>query len=177
MSKVMVVRQGGWLTRVLDILMVPIMHLISIFAGAWGESPQHTHFWNIQSLTVEEGKRLSQFGRVDCKGVKGAIVLRHWWNHILFHLPFLKKGWKQYVVLAPSVSMDGFGLKWYVGWITMGRKVQISKIPLTWSVRMLLGPNDVSFFGIDELGHQISIREIGRGSVGDGGMHRIVPLG
>lgn len=176
MNKVMTVRRSGWLAQIGDILMVPIMHLISLMAGAWGESPQRTHVWNVQTLTAEEAKRLSQQGRVDCKGVKNALVRQHWWDLILFHLPFLKKGWKQYVVLgqwSPEWSPTGI---WYVGWVTADAKVQISKVPNAWAVRMLLGPADVSFFGVDQAGNQVSVTCIGDGSIGDHGPFCRVPL-
>ncbi|MCX6718328.1 MAG: hypothetical protein NTY81_01850 [Candidatus Staskawiczbacteria bacterium] len=43
-------------------------------------------------------------------------------------------------------------------------------------IRVLLGPKDVSFFGVDDNGVQVPIHQIGGGRIGDGGPFSQVPL-
>lgn len=161
MTQVMKVEKIGFLARVADILMVPIMYLLS---GTLRESPQKTHAWNVQSLTKKQAESLDTKKMAHCKGVR---AIKRWW--FLFHIPFLG-GWKNYVVLHPSYYET-----WYVGWKVSG-VIQVSKVPLEGPVRMLIGSEDVSFFGISEDGEQNPIIIIGEGRIGDRGPHSKVQL-
>ena len=157
----------GWLARIADILMVPLMYLM---AGPLNEVPQRTHRWNNTKLSAEIIKDLSDSYVIYCKGDDRAVG-RNGLLDLRFHLPIIG-GWKQYVVLCPfDANQD-----WYIGWrstIDAG----VSRIKLRGPVRMLLGPGDVTFFGLNaETSEQINIKETGRGCVGDKGPYSQIPL-
>ena len=103
---------------------------------------------------------------VRCKGLSGSGS----YFGFRFHLPVLG-GWRQYVVLEPEDTQD-----WYVGWI-LSDAIGISRIKLIGPVRLLIGPDDVSFFGINGKDYgQIPIRKIGEGRIGSGGSYAQMPL-
>ncbi len=106
--------------------------------------------------------------KVRCSGVS---TVRRWlFGFPIFHVPIFG-GWRDYVVLSPySVNQE-----WHVGWIASD-VCGISRIKLSGPVRMLLGPGDVEFFGIDMEGCQIPICKIGQGKIGDGGKYKRTPL-
>ena len=132
-----------------------------------GESPQLTHFWNNLHLDRAETAHLDRRLMVHCEGDPGATPRRGWWD-IRFHLGW----WLKFTVLEPTM----FGDYWHVGWIGKER-AGISQIPMYGGVRMLTGPDDVSFFGVRQSDHrQIKIREAGRGRIGDHGPFARVPL-
>ena len=163
------VRPLGKLAAIADVLMTPIMYIV---AGTFSESPQRTHFWNNTKLGLRQVEHLKNEMMVACKGA-GTTGVRFWLGIPLFHLPIFG-GWKNYVVLQ---SCDMVGRKWHVGWIA-GDVAGVSRIELRGPgglVRMLIGPGDVSFFGVNE-GEQIPIRLVARGRLGDGGRYRRVPL-
>lgn len=82
-------------------------------------------------------------------------------------------GWTEYVVLEPASDIQGV---WHVGWITVD-VCGVTRIELKGPVRLLLGPHSVLFFGIDAVtGKQIPIRDIGRGTIGDGCSFASLPL-
>lgn len=157
----------GWLARIADVLMVPLMYLI---AGTFNEVPQRTHRWNNAKLSVETTKGLSDSYVVTCKGDDRAVG-RNGVLDLRFHLPIIG-GWKKYVVLSPlDVNQD-----WYIGWMST-IDAGVSRIKLRGPVRMLLGPGEVTFFGLNaETNEQINIKETGRGRVGNKGPHAQVPL-
>ena len=157
----------GWLARIADILMIPIMYLL---AGTLKESPQQTHFWNNTKLSKKEVAELSHNMMVSCKGDCRAVGRKSFLD-LRFHLPIFG-GWKQYVVLRPNNHEQD----WYVGWVS-GIDSGIIRIELSGSVRMLIGPGEVKFFGINsDDNKQIAIKEIGRGHVGGNGPHSKIPL-
>ncbi len=161
------VRPLGWLARIADVLMVPLMYLI---AGTFSEAPQRTHIWNNTKLSKETTKNLSKNYAITCKGDERAVG-RNGILDLRFHLPIFG-GWKKYVVLCPvDASQD-----WYIGWIS-SIDAGVSRIKLRGPVRMLLGPSEVTFFGLNtETNEQINIKERGSGRVGDTGPHTQVPL-
>lgn len=148
----------GWLAKFADILMVPFMYVIS---GTLKETPQRGHRWNNKRLSQSDVKNLDISIMVHCKGMDRAMRSR--WL-FLFHIPILG-GWRNYVVLETKNDM----IDWHVGYIA-DDMVGVSRIRLSGRVRMLIGSGDVSFFGIDANSfEQLSIREIGRGRIGEGG--------
>jgi hypothetical protein len=160
------VRPLGRLARFADVLMTPIMYIIS---GTFREAPQQTHRWNNTTLKPEQVAHLGDGKKVFCSGVASAGV-RFWLSIPFFHIPLLG-GWKDYVVLQPADTNQ----EWYIGWLAHD-VAGVSRIRIRGPVRMLLGPGDVSFFGVNLEGDQIQLQEIGRGKIGDGGRFRNAPL-
>lgn len=160
-------RPFGPVSKILDLLLTPLMYLVS---GTFSESPQRSHAWHIKRLTPEEVASVQDseslyFAR-DSRDRKRFVF-----GFPLFHVPILG-GWREYVVLKPVSKID----TWHVGW-RLDRKTEISRIPLQGPVRLLLGSEDVSFFGIDsKSGEQIRLEEFGRGMVGKGGEFAQMPL-
>lgn len=132
-----------------------------------GESPQLTHFWNNMKLPRNTADHLDFSLMVHVNGDPEAIPRRGFWD-FRFHLG----GWPNYVVLAPEQPMD----EWYVGWIT-SQGVGISQIPISRYVRMLRGPDNISFFGVRVSNHeQVGIRQVAEGTLGHSGPHARDPL-
>ncbi len=166
MEKILNVRRIGLIAHIADVLMVPIMYLVS---GTLREKPQQTHAWNVQNLPADGVKRLVSQAMAHCKGIAKQIARRHRLD-FLFHIPLIG-GWCNYVVLRPEYE----GV-WHVGWKTSDAGAQISILPLVSPVRMLIGSGDVSFFGVTDDGVQIPISEIGNGRIGDRGEFSKVQL-
>jgi len=164
MAYILYVPPVGMLARVVDVLMVPIMYLVS---GTIFERPQRTHAWHIQQLRLNEKTRLDQKIMVHCNGFN----TRHKWD-VLFHIPIFG-GWRHYVVLH---TID-YSLRWHIGW-SSPNQTAISRLVLKRGepVRMLLGPGDVSFFATTESGYQLPLVVIGEGRLGDKGPHSKVTL-
>lgn len=152
----------GWGGKLADKLMAPIMCL---GAGTFQEVPQRTHFWNNTKLTRKHIQHLYQDQMVTLEGSADAIQM----GKARFHLP-LFGGWRDYAVLQPLINTT-----WHVGWITP-RVIGVSRIELLGPVRVLLGPDPVSFFAIDWKNHQRPVRKIGEGRIGDGGGFSQIPL-
>ena len=131
-----------------------------------GESPQLTHFWNNMLLPRSAVAPLDRHMMVHCKGDPEAIPRRSKLD-VRFHLG----GWPTYVVLEPELPTD----EWYVGWI--GNTIGVSRIPISRRVRMLIGPNDVDFFGVKAGDRsQIKLRQLGGGRFGVRGPFSKDPL-
>ncbi len=167
MAKKICIQELKWFHRCADALMIPLMHILS---GSM-EEPQQTHFWNNSKLTVGETEHIDRGAMVHCHGIPGASN-RKILGIPIFHIPILG-GWRNYVVLKPCDAVCIRG--WYVGWMA-NDVIGVSRIPLVGSVRLLLGPGDVAFFGISFNGDQIPIKKIGEGRIGDGGSYCKVPL-
>lgn len=160
------VRPLGWLERFADVLMLPIMYIIS---GTFSEVPQRTHRWNNTKLHSSQVAHLVDDMRVFCFGIKSAKI--RWWFKIpIFHIPIFG-GWKDYVVLQPIDASQ----EWHIGWLAHD-VAGISRINVRGPVRVLLGPGDVTFFGINTDGDQIQIREVMRGTIGNNGPFARTPL-
>ncbi len=160
-----IVRPLPMWVRFLDLVMVPIMYLVS---GTLSEAPQQTHRWNNQKLRGTELEKFDKASMVFDEGLKGEAD--RWWGKLpIFHLPILG-GWKKYVVLSPQ--MNGI---WHVGWWSddVGG---VSRLPLNGPVRMLIGPRSTKFFGIDMEGKQVPLTRVGEGRVGMGGPYVRIPL-
>lgn len=155
----------GWLARLADICMVPLMYVLS---GTFTEKPQRGHVWNKAKLKMSLANKLCCGLMVRVIGLKNVSRCPRW----LIHFP-LFSGWKQYVVLAPE-NKDA-SQEWYVGWILPDRAAY-RRIKLCGPVRMLQGKEEVWFFGLGSDGRQIQIDLIGIGSIGDGSQFGKFPL-
>ena len=160
-SGVILVRPEEFPGQVADALMVPAMYLVS---GTL-EEPNRTHFWNNRQLNTRESGLLKLGHMVHCQGILGETTV---WP--LFHMPIFG-GWRNYVVIEP----EDYPGKWYIVW-KLFDGAGISILPVTGKIRVLIGPGDVLFASFARDGHQILLREIGRGRVGDGGPWRNIPL-
>lgn len=140
------------------------MYLIS---GTFSESPQRTHRWNNLRLTLEQLAGLKENLMVRVNGKGGAIP---WFWIPFFHAPILG-GWREYVVLAPT---EPYAF-WRIGW-KHAAGGGVTRLFLHGHVRMLIGPEDVSFFGLNEHGDQLPLAQIGVGRIGRGGRFIKVPL-
>jgi hypothetical protein len=157
------VRPLGLFARLADFLMIPVMYILS---GTL-ETPQKTHLWNNIKLKVTDVQHLNQEQMLHCKGVKGAMQR----INPISHLQIIG-GWRNYVVLQPVAHEEA----WYAGWITKDA-VGVSQILLHGPVRLLLGPTDVSFFGISlKTNTQITIQKVSEGRIGEGGQYTKTPL-
>ena len=168
MEEILVVPRGlGWIAKRANALMVPIMFVL---AGTKKEKPQHTHPWTVQCLTRREEGLMNELVMVHLQAVADAVPHHKWWDP-RFHMPIFT-GWRQYAVLDSNLRSQ-----WYVGWRAAGGLVtEVSRIPQVGRVRVLLGPEDVSFFGVGVEGVQIPIYKVGEGKIGDGGPFCQVPL-
>ncbi len=163
MKNISQMKSQSHLSKLADILMIPIMYLVS---GSI-ETPQRTHFWNNIQLNKSQIENFDP-GKMVQYGATADAVKK---GMVLFHIPIFG-GWKDYVVIEP----ENFNGSWHVGWVTEGY-AGISQIEIKGHVRMLLGDNDVSFFGMSSLDNtQIKIQKISEGKIGDGGQYKKVPL-
>lgn len=153
------------LWRILDLLMIPLMYLIS---GTLRERPQESHVWHGQNLNPDLIDSINPQYTVTVQGDEPPHRLH---GGIAFHVPILG-GWKNYVVLEVQ---DEFK-KWHIGWIIRQRKddtivrFQLHKLPIFDSrIRLLSGTNayTITFFSVDESGRQLPLREVGKGHIGD----------
>lgn len=157
----------GRLAQLADAAMMPLMYLLS---GTLRESPQQTHKWNNLKFHPDRLAHFDLSGFVRYPGLSQCSRMRRA-GLPLFHMPILG-GWKRYVVLTPKRPAQG----WHIGW-TCEDVTGVSRINLTTAVRVLLGPNPVSFFGITQAdGTQLTITELGRGTIGRGGEFAHLPL-
>lgn len=169
MNKIQVPPEG-WLAKLGDWILVPVMYFVS---GTLSETPQRTHKWNNKKLTSDEVAQLasiSQFN-VFVDGLTDERA-RFFGKLPIFHLPICG-GWKNYMVFKPCGKAH---TGWHIGWIAEDAS-GVTKIKLNGPVRMLLGPDEVTFFGVDtKTGEQIPIQTVGTGRIGDEGPFADLPL-
>jgi hypothetical protein len=155
--KEIVIPEQTLVSKLADMLMVPVMYVLQFPSF---ETTQRTHFWNNVKLRSADVTHLEAELCVSSKGNSEAVS--RWLGFIpIFHMPIFG-GWKKYIVLEPQVPQD----IWYVGWIP-GDVIGVSQIPLKGRVRVLIGKDNVFFFGINENGDQIKISQVGEGSIGE----------
>jgi len=169
MKAIKVVPLSFW-ERFLGLVLTPFMYVLS---GTFKEKPQQTHFWNNRKLTPNEVGSLYLNKMVSCRGIKGESK-RYLLGFIpLFHIPIFG-GWRNYVVVEPK---SVFCRDWYVGWICFDGAFGISRIKLRGPVRLLIGPDAVSFFVVEvKSGIQMPARRVDTGRVGDGDLFSSFPL-
>jgi len=156
--------------RVLTAALSLVKRLIS---GAPKESPQVTNFWNNRPLTETEFYQIKDDflteRQYDPKAIK-----RKYRGDLRFHIPILG-GWKRYVVVTPRKGyvIEGY---WHIGWDER-KSGGLSLVRIKGrQVRVLLGPNETAFFGLNRDGTQIPVEIIGSGQIGDGSMFSQLPL-
>ena len=154
--------------EMLDFLWIPSMYLAS---GTVCEVPQQTHPWNRRSLSYEE--RLSLNPDLNHHEPGDNEAASPWLLGFIprFHLPIIG-GWRNYVVIKPVQQNMSH---WYVGWVNAGA-CGVSRLPLTGPVRLLIGPENTDFIGLDEDGFQIKVKKTGKGRIGTGGRYAHLPL-
>ncbi|MFZ2555876.1 MAG: hypothetical protein WAZ27_01820 [Minisyncoccia bacterium] len=140
--------------RLADLLAFPVMQVLA----APGDSPQLTHFWNNTRMNRDAVDHLDadMMARYDGDPQARERRVR---AHVRFHLG----GWRQFVIVQSKVTCT-----WYVGWRSASG-AGVSRIPVSSCVRMLIGPEEVEFFGVlNHSGEQIPIEIVGTGTLGDG---------
>lgn len=159
-------QRQGIIGKIADYLMTPIMYVLQ---GNFREVPQRTHRWNNMHL---KNKDISGLDAVLVETVPADERTSSWWIGPIphFHMPILG-GWKRFVVLAPKEPQE----EWFVGWV-LSDALGLSKIPLTHSVRLGIGPLPLQFFAVDAHGRQIDIDIVGYGEIGKAGQFSKVPL-
>jgi hypothetical protein len=159
------VKPLGFLARAADYVMYPLMRILMELNGTPSESPQLTHRWNNHHLTQRDVAWLDPAKMVYAAGINTA---RTAWS-LFRHIPIT--GWRHYLVVVPARPCE-----WYPGWID-DRVTGVSRIPQCGKARLLLGPGDVRFFGIDcHTGAQVPLIEVGRGRLGDNSSNERLPL-
>lgn len=142
--------------------------LMRFFSRAPDEIPQGTHVWNNKKFTAAQLNHLDHSKMVPVSG-SSAVRPRFGPLDVTFHLPALG-GWNEYVVLEANAN------NWHVGWATEGGG-GVSLITLDRPVRMLIADVDVWFFAIEaDTNKQVSLKKIGRDTIGSGGIYSQLPL-
>jgi hypothetical protein len=162
MNPVFPVRPLGGAARFADKLAYPLMQ----YFAAPGDSSQLTHFWNNTRVQRTAVDHLNTDLMVELPGDPSAPA-RNYRVDTRFH----RGAWKTYVVLQPKTYRG----KWYVGW-KMASGAGVSRIPVANCVRLLVGPDNVQYFGV-RLGtcEQIALKLVDIGKLGDE-RHTSVPL-
>jgi hypothetical protein len=134
-------KRQGVLGRLADACMYPLTRAFT----ARDEATQRTHFWNNQKFGAEIADELRNSMTLFCPGLPDQIRRKHAFD-VRFHLPRFG-GWELYVVLMP---VDESVRTWYPGWLHANGG-GISMVPVSGPVRLLIGPDGVHFFGVDEV--------------------------
>ncbi len=150
-------RPQGWLGKMMDYLFWPLMLWVQGCPGI----PQRTHFWNNQKLSVEAVESLDLAWCVLGLGDPTAKSRWHGWIP-QFHLPRFG-GWDKWVLIEPVSRSEA--TEWYIGWRSAHLN-GVSNVRISGPVRMLRGPEEVAFFGIDRQGRQIPLRRKRYGRLG-----------
>lgn len=165
MERINVLPVGSW-AKLGDMACYPMMRLLMELNGSPSESPIQTHRWNNRKLREQEVFCL----KVDLMTDElNEPTARRLWS-FMRHLPLL--GWQKYVVIEPTCNKE---IKWFPGWYA-GKGSGISRVPQSGSVRLLLGPGPVRFYGVDMSGRQVSVRYVDEGWLGYGRHNACIPL-
>lgn len=153
-----------------DALLSPLMFLGSGMRAILNfETPQRTHAWNYTLVTNEDVDHLNLTSMIHESGMEEEGDPQFKGHR---HLPLLG-GWRNYIVLDNPSYHAG----WFVGWISQ-KHVGVSRVPIfKRSVRMLIGPEPVSFFAVRLCdGAQMKLWRAGRGRIGDGSFYSTIML-
>ncbi len=144
--------------------MIPLMRWLHADGAP---ETQMTHVWNNYHGGFEEFSWLDTEVMVCAQADEAAREI----PMALAHMPRFSFGWKQVVVLQPTVPVKS----WYVGWLS-GKNLGFSYLPVTAQVRLLRGPEPVLFFGLDvDTGRQIPLEQVRQSQIGDDSLGN-VPL-
>ncbi len=150
--------------RALNVLVYPLALLVS---GAPLETPKRTHPLNRVALEQGDLFSLSPKWMIHCVGDANALKS----DGLRRHMP-LFGGWTLFVVMKPT----NCNKKWRCGWKS-GRDVGLSQVLIEGPVRMMIGPGDVDFFGIEADSEvQVRLEQIGTGRIGQKGPHSRILL-
>ena len=137
------------------------------------EVAQKTHRWNNHHLRPSNLEHLNSDWMVSHKGNPNARKLPR--------IPILAGalahatrygGWRHYLVITPEANVSS----WYVGWRWKGGG-GVSRIKNQGAARVLVGPNQTEWFGIEtHFQHQVPIKIIGEGHIGNKSMFSKIPL-
>ncbi len=158
------IRRLGLFPHIGDLLMFPIMWAFVSFKGL----PQRTHLWNIRNFSPGERNRIDRRMTAVFPGNPKAQER----GKIRAHLPIWLGGWDGYAVVSPGNRNQ----KWYVGWMASDDFAGMSLIPSYGPVRVLIGPDPVAFFALNEQGQQIQIHTLGSGNISKLGKFSWLPL-
>lgn len=163
-----IVKPLRWWENALTTVFVPVMYLC---AGTLREKPQQTHFWNNKRrFTREEIRKLRNDWMVSQEGIPDAIKK----GLCRFHIPVLG-GWRNYVVIKPTLLTEN--CVWYPGWQWSESGAGCTRIECRGPVRLLVGPNDIKFFGLTPAGEVYPVECIGSGRIGQAPPeHSSIPL-
>jgi hypothetical protein len=141
-----------------------------VLQGNFKESPQKTHIWNRSNISHRALQTIQSDMCVAGQDSDASTVA---WAGLLpvFHMPIFG-GWSTFIVIQPQQASIK---RWYIGWVTQDA-TQISRIPLSTPVRVLLSREVVTFFGVDETGNQIPVIKVFKGSIGNAGKYSRIPL-
>lgn len=165
MSKLSV-RPLGPVALSADKALWPLMKVLMELNGTPEESPMLTHRWNNTKIRKDQSKFLRETLMTDDQKDSVAWNL----NGFFRHMPII--GWQKYVVIEPEC---GSGTWWYPGWFSE-HLVGVSRIKQKGPVRLLLGPNDVKFFGLNLWGKQIKVKALKTSCLGKSSLNQNLPL-
>ena len=89
LNKILEVSPLGWIARLGNALMVPLMYILS---GTVWEKPQQTHAWDVRRLIPYEAGRLSDDAMVSLRAIEGTVARPHRLS-ARFHAPIFG-GWR-----------------------------------------------------------------------------------
>lgn len=150
--------------RFLDLLLFPLMWILSGFKL---ELPQETHPWHMQEIDemqIPKDKLIEFIGNDNSKFSNK--------DKPFFHVPVLG-GWRDYIVL----EAENYGKYWRIGWIlkyhNSNQKTdsQIQKLKIKSPyIKLLSGIDDSKkyFFAVSENGNFADLKIVGSGTLGDG---------
>ena len=167
MNQIIQIRPLRWWVKIVGWMLYPLMRWLS---GAPDEEPRQTFWLTHDELSAEQASRLDPAKSVICLGDESACD-RFLWGFIPQFMAARFGGWDKYAVLQPDRLLED----WYVGWQApdvSGLSLVRSKGPC----RVLLGPFETSFFGLNANGEQINIQKVSIGQTGDGGHYCLTPF-
>lgn len=151
---------------------------MKLLSGSIKESPQKTHAWNNHHLKLSQVSYLDTSKMIHKRGLPCSVKWQ--WQIRLYQIPYLGGvlkhlaifgGWKNYAVVGP----EDLEIVWYPGWTGQGF-AGVSRIPAKGPVRLLIGPDDASFFGITSSGDQVRLKKVGQGKIGKNPVYSRIPL-
>jgi hypothetical protein len=135
--------------RILDVLLYPFMWIL----GGLVFPVQETHDWHAKEWHWKKRPGLL------VKGTDNKAVFGHDSPFGLFHMPIVG-GLTKYVV----IEANGFDNFWYVGWSGNIHSLKIKQN----RIKLLVGKNGFEGYGLGDNGHELKLKAVGFGTLGDG---------